>query len=113
MNTSADVLIRKNIPNELQGRVWGIISLLSQAGTALAYALSGVLADHIFEPMLAENGALAGSVGKLIGTGQGRGIGFMLILSGLGMLPAAFAIGRNQNIKGLQTAAGKGGKPCI
>ncbi|MGN1130920.1 MAG: MFS transporter [Ruminococcus sp.] len=42
MNTSADVLIRKNIPNEIQGRVWGIISLLSQTGTVLAYALSGV-----------------------------------------------------------------------
>lgn len=112
INTSADVLVRSNVASQMQGRVWGIISLLSQAGTALAYALSGVLADHIFEPMLVENGALAGSIGRLIGTGQGRGIGFMLILSGIGMLPAAFAIGRNKDIKGLQTAAGKEGNPC-
>lgn len=112
LNTSADVLVRSNVAGEVQGRVWGIISLLSQTGTAVAYALSGILADHIFEPLLAEQGALADSVGRLIGTGQGRGIGFMLILSGLFLLPAAFAIGRSRNIKGLQEAVSKEGQPC-
>lgn len=102
MNTSADVLIRKNVPNEIQGRVWGIISLLSQTGTVLAYALSGVLADFVFEPLLADNGALADSVGALIGTGTGRGIGFMLVLSGICIIPAAFAIGRSRSIRSLQ-----------
>lgn len=102
MNTSADVLIRKNIPNELQGRVWGIISLLSQSGTVLAYALSGVLADFVFEPLLSDNGVLSDSIGALIGTGTGRGIGFMLILSGICIIPAAFAIGRSRSIRSLQ-----------
>lgn len=102
MNTSADVLIRKNIPNEIQGRVWGIISLLSQIGTVLAYALSGVLADYVFEPLLSDNGMLADSVGTIIGTGTGRGIGFMLVLSGICIIPAAFAIGRNRSIRSLQ-----------
>lgn len=102
MNTSADVLIRKNIPNELQGRVWGIISLLSQTGTVLAYALSGVLADFVFEPLLSDNGVLSDSIGALIGTGTGRGIGFMLILSGICIIPAAFAIGRSRSIRSLQ-----------
>ena len=102
MNTSADVLIRKNIPNELQGRVWGIISLLSQTGTVLAYALSGVLADYVFEPLLSDNGVLSDSIGALIGTGTGRGIGFMLILSGVCIIPAAFAIGRSRSIRSLQ-----------
>lgn len=102
MNTSADVLIRKNIPNEIQGRVWGIISLLSQTGTVLAYALSGVLADYLFEPLLSDNGILADSVGVLIGTGTGRGIGFMLILSGICIIPASFAIGRIRSIRSLQ-----------
>lgn len=112
LNTSADVLVRSNVAGEIQGRVWGIISLLSQAGTAVAYALSGVLADHIFEPLLAEHGFLAGSAGKLIGTGQGRGIGFMLVLSGIFMLPAAFAIGRSKSIIKLQEAVSKEDKPC-
>lgn len=102
MNTSADVLIRKNIPNEIQGRVWGIISLLSQTGTVLAYASSGVLADYVFEPMFSNSGVLADSIGALIGTGTGRGIGFMLVLSGICIIPAAFAIGRSRSIRSLQ-----------
>lgn len=112
LNTSADVLVRSNVASEVQGCVGGIISLLSQAGTAVAYVLSGVLADHIFEPILAEQGFLAGSVGRLIGTGRGRGIGFMLILSGLFMLPAAFAIGRSRNIRKLQESIVREDKPC-
>lgn len=112
MNTSADVLVRSNVPNEVQGRVWGIISLLSQAGTAVAYGSSGVLADHIFEPLLSEEGLLAGSVGKWIGTGQGRGIGFMLVLAGIGMFPAAFAMGRSRSIQRLQESARKETSPC-
>ena len=102
MNTCADVLVRVNIPNELQGRVWGMISLLTQAGTVLAYASCGVLAAYLFEPMLAEKGILAGSVGRLIGTGEGRGIGFLLILSGIGMALCASTIGHSRGVRALQ-----------
>lgn len=112
LNTSADVLVRSNVASEVQGRVWGIISLLSQAGTAAAYALSGVLADYIFEPLFTKQGLLAGSVGKLIGVGQGRGIGFMLVLSGLFMFPAAFTIGRSKNIRNLQKSIGQEDGSC-
>lgn len=102
INASADVLVRNNVENEIQGRVWGIISLLSQARTAIAYALSGVMADYIFEPLLLKDGFLAKSVGSIIGVGQGRGIGFMLIISGIGMLIATFLIGKNKNILELE-----------
>ncbi len=102
INTSADVLVRSNVENEIQGRIWGIISLLSQAGTAIAYVLSGVLADYIFEPLLLKDGILAKSVGSIIGVGQGRGIGFMLIISGIGMFIATFLIGKNKNILELE-----------
>ncbi|MGN0157297.1 MAG: MFS transporter [Lachnospiraceae bacterium] len=96
INTCADVLVRVSIPNEVQGRVWGIISLLTQSGMVLAYILCGVLSDYIFEPMLAEGGLLADSVGRIIGTGEGRGIGFLLIISGIGMIIAILTTGRNK-----------------
>jgi DHA3 family macrolide efflux protein-like MFS transporter len=64
INTSADVLIRKNIPNEAQGRAWGIIGILSQIGYVVAYALAGVLTDHIFNPLLRHGGILASTVGR-------------------------------------------------
>jgi MFS family permease len=102
INTSAEVMVRCKIPNELQGRAWGLISILSQLGYILAYALSGVLADRIFNPMFLTNGLLAGTVGKLIGTGPGRGIGFMLILSGVFIISLGLVIREMKTIKAME-----------
>jgi MFS transporter len=99
MNSCADVLVRVSIPNELQGRVWGLISLITQMGTVVAYIISGVMADYVFEPMFNKNGILVENIGIIIGTGKGRGIGFMLILSGIGMLIMAIVIWKNGEIR--------------
>ena len=98
MNSCADILVRVSIPNELQGRVWGLISLITQMGTVVAYIISGVMADYVFEPMFDKNGTLVENIGIIIGTGKGRGIGFMLILSGMGMLIMAIVIWKNREI---------------
>ena len=83
INTSTDVLIRKSIPNEKQGRAWGIIGVLSQIGFIVAYGVAGYLADRIFNPLLVEGGILTSTIGQIIGVGNGRGIGLLFIFSGL------------------------------
>lgn len=102
VNTCADVLIRMRIPNEVQGRAWGIISILTQIGYVFAYALCGFLADYVFGPMLMEDGILANSIGKVIGTGEGRGIGFMLMITGVIMFAFAFIFGAKKSIKNME-----------
>jgi len=104
VNTCADVLIRVSIPNEVQGRIWGLISLLTQIGYVAAYAVCGILADHVFEPVMLENGRFAASIGKVIGTGEGRGIGLMLILAGLLMVAVAFILGNRKSIREIEVA---------
>lgn len=99
VNVCADTLARLNIPNEVQGRAWGVIGILSQIGYIISYAISGVLADYVFCPLLEENGALAGSVGKIIGTGQGRGIGLMLILCGILINVVNIELCRSKSVK--------------
>ena len=46
-NHCLDDLVRTNIPDELQGRAWGVIGFLSQIGYVVAYGLAGVAADGI------------------------------------------------------------------
>lgn len=101
VNTSADVLVRRNIPNEKQGRVWGIIGILSQIGFIIAYSTAGVLADKVFNPWLVEGGALADSIGSLIGVGPGRGIAFLFIIAGLLVVVVALITSRIRVIKSL------------
>lgn len=102
INTSADVLIRKRIPNSVQGRVWGLISNITQVGIVLAYMTCGMLADYVFSPLLMEDGVFAGSIGRLIGTGEGRGIGFMLMVIGFVMCIFAFIFGSKECIRQIE-----------
>ncbi|MDT9719994.1 MFS transporter [Paenibacillus sp. ClWae2A] len=102
VNMSADVLVRNNIANDKQGRVWGIIGILSQLGFIIAYSLAGFLADHVFNPLLMEGGALASSVGQIIGTGPGRGIAFLFIIAGLFVILIAIITSRLKMIKSLE-----------
>lgn len=46
-NNCLDYLVRVNIPDELQGRAWGLIGFLSQIGYVVAYGAAGTIADGI------------------------------------------------------------------
>lgn len=48
-NNCLDYLIRRNIPDALQGRAWGLIGFLSQIGYVAAYGLAGAAADKAAE----------------------------------------------------------------
>jgi MFS family permease len=102
MNSIADFFVRVNIPNHLQGRVFGIIGTVSQLGYLLAYALSGFLSDFVFRPLLSEGGALAGTVGRVIGIGSGRGIGLLIILEGFILVVFAIILPRNKALSQLK-----------
>jgi len=102
INTSIEVLIRKMVDNEVQGRVWSIVSLISQLGMIVAFATAGTLADKIFNPLLQPSGSLASSIGQFIGTGNGRGIGLMFLISGVLVLITALVISRIKLIKNME-----------
>ncbi|WP_441907907.1 MFS transporter [Paenibacillus sp. MCAF9] len=103
INTSADVLIRTHIPNEAQGRAWGMIGVISQFGYIAAYASAGLLSDYVFNPLMEEKGLLATTVGKWIGSGQGRGIGLLFIISGILVIVLALIMARMKLIRALET----------
>ncbi|WP_231686980.1 hypothetical protein [Bacillus sp. JCM 19034] len=109
-NACIDVLIRKSIDNDKQGRAWGLISLISQLGFVAAYVLGGVLADYVFNPALVEGGVLADTVGKMIGTGETRGIGLVIILAGMGLVVTALFVSKSKGIRDMETQIGIGSR---
>lgn len=78
------------IPAEMQGRVFSTRLMIAWSSAPFAYIIAGPLADRVFEPMFMPGGALAGSIGQIIGTGPGRGIGFIFVL--LGLIPVLAAL---------------------
>ena len=85
------VLLQTKVLPEVQGRVFAAVRMLAWATIPIAYVLSGVLADAVFEPAMAQGGALAGSIGRIIGVGEGRGIALMFIVGGVLTLAGTLA----------------------
>jgi len=82
VNTSLEVLFRQNITSDMQGRVWSLISFISQIGLIMALAITGILADFVFNPLLTDTGLLADSVGRFMGTGANRGSSLLVVICG-------------------------------
>ena len=86
-NNCLDYLIRTNIPDDAQGRAWGLIGFISQFGYVVAYALSGTAAD---------------ALGRIGGQGVGRGAAAVIIIAGLCLAAAAASILFPKSIRKLE-----------
>ena len=91
LSCANQVIWQEKVASDLQGRVFAIRGAIVLATPPLAYLAAGPLSDRVFEPLMAVDGLLAGSLGNIIGTGAGRGIGLLVICMGLSVVMAAVA----------------------
>lgn len=82
INGSSQIIWQSKVEPGVQGRVFATRRLIAQGTLPLAYLISGPLADRVFGPLLAVDGPLAPSLGPLLGTGPGRGIGLVFLTMG-------------------------------
>lgn len=99
----AEVLIRKNLANEIQGRAFGLIGLITQMGYILAFIASGLLSDYLFEPFMSGNSALAMNIGAVIGAGAGRGNALLIVITGVALASVGIIVSRLKSVKSLET----------
>lgn len=85
------------VPPEMQGRVMATRMAVAWSSTPIAFACAGPLADHVFRPLLVDGGPLASSVGLVLGTGPGRGLGLLFVV--LGLVPLVAAVGGLMNAR--------------
>jgi MFS transporter, DHA3 family, macrolide efflux protein len=76
--------------------------MAASAAMPIAYLVSGPLADKFFEPWFAVGGPLAGSFGKWIGVGPGRGIAAAFVASGLLLIAVTVAGYLHPRVRGLE-----------
>lgn len=82
MNANLTAILRENVPAEMQGRVFSAKDTLSNCTIPLGLFLGGVLADHVFEPLMATEGTVQSALAAVFGTGSGAGIAVMFFLVG-------------------------------
>jgi fucose permease len=86
-NNCLDYLVRTNITDDKQGRVWGLIGFLSQIGYIVAYGFAGLSADGI---------------AVKAGITVGRGAAVIIIISGVLLAFTAVSLLRIKSVGGLE-----------
>ncbi|MEV6009054.1 amino acid adenylation domain-containing protein [Streptomyces sp. NPDC051976] len=78
-------LLQTKVGEDLLGRVLAVNITLATLVQPLGFLTVGPLADHVFRPLVAPGGPLAGSVGRVVGTGTHGGIALFMVVSGIFM----------------------------
>ena len=84
-------IIQVKVPHRFQGRIIAVNTMIAAASTPIGFGVIAPLAGPLLNPLLATGGPLAGSVGAVIGTGPGRGLGLLYLLCGLCVALLVFA----------------------
>jgi hypothetical protein len=86
MGANMDVLLRSNIPLDMQGRVYSARNTLQFFTIPLGYFLGGAFVDCVFEPLMSvqRKGSL---LQLLFGSGKGSGAAlFFLVIGFVGVI---------------------------
>ncbi len=82
INGSNQAIWQAKVPPDVQGRVFSVRLLIAQLTVPIATAVSGPLADHVFEPAMQPGGSLSQTLGWLVGMGPGAGISLLIFITG-------------------------------
>ncbi|MEU9131818.1 amino acid adenylation domain-containing protein [Kitasatospora sp. NPDC048540] len=89
LNGTYATIIQTKVPLRFHGRIIAVNTMVAWSTLPIGFAVVAPTAPGLLQPLMDEHGALAGTVGRLIGTGEGRGIGLAYLLFGLAMAALA------------------------
>ncbi len=76
-------IVQVKVPQRFHGRVFAMNTLIAWSTLPIGFGLVAPYGAQLLDPLMAADGPLAGTLGALIGTGPGRGIGLMYVLFGV------------------------------
>ncbi|GLY26426.1 non-ribosomal peptide synthetase/MFS transporter [Micromonospora sp. NBRC 101691] len=82
VNGVYNTIIQTKVPPRFHGRVFALNQMVAWSTMPLGWGVIAPFASQALEPLLMPGGALAGSVGAVIGVGPGRGIALLYLVFG-------------------------------
>lgn len=82
-NACMFIIMRTQVPTELQGRVFSARDTFQYFTIPLALLLSGALADYGLEPFMASSSGAARFFAGIVGEGPGSGMALIFVITGL------------------------------
>jgi hypothetical protein len=101
LNTNMNAVMRLNIPQNIQGRVYAARNSLQFFTIPLGYMLGGAAVDYAFEPLMAvqTEGSL---LVRLFGTGKGSGAACFFAVLGVMGVVTCIIFRRNSHLRTMQ-----------
>lgn len=82
ISTLIGPILQTKVAPDVQGRVFAIVGFLGMILEPLGQLVVGPLTDNFFEPAMTEGGQLVATLGPIIGSGPGRGMAVVFLLTG-------------------------------
>jgi len=83
LGANLTAIMRTNVPIEMQGRVFSARDTIQYSTIPIGLFLGGILADHVFEPFMANHSPLQQTLSILFGTGKGSGTAIIFFIVGI------------------------------
>ena len=83
LNANLTAVMRTNVPIEMQGRVFSARDTIQFSTIPVGLFLGGILADHVFEPLMAAMSPLQEVLSIFFGTGRGSGVAIIFFIVGM------------------------------
>jgi len=99
LNGSSRAMWQTKVPPDIQGRVFSVRRVIGQFTAPISALLAGPLVEKLFEPWMAADGLLAPSIGRIIGTGPGRGTALAFVFIGVLILVFSLIAGLNPTLR--------------
>lgn len=101
MNANLDAILRLQIPEQMQGRVYSLRNSFQFFTIPVGYFLGGFLIDSVFEPVMAGQGQTSFLV-KLFGSGKGSGAAFLFFVIAFAGIGVCLYFRQDKHIRKLE-----------
>ncbi|WP_436760711.1 amino acid adenylation domain-containing protein [Streptosporangium sp. V21-05] len=91
-------IIQVKVPQRFHGRVIALNTLIAWSTLPIGFGLVAPYGSTLFEPLLVPGGPLADTVGLVLGTGEGRGVGLMYVLFAVAIAVTALVAMRTRTL---------------
>ncbi len=100
MNTNLDVIMRLNIPEDMQGRIYSVRNSFQFCTIPIGFLLGGFAVDRICEPIMANQ--KDNLLTALFGTGKGSGAALFFFIIAFAGIAVCLYFRNNKHIKGIE-----------
>jgi MFS family permease len=101
VSSASSTMLHERVPAVMHGRMFALRGGISRSLDPIGAVVAGLAISVFAEPAMSPGGALDGSFGRVLTTGEGRGAALVMLLVGLALAVVATAAKASASLREL------------